>query len=147
MCATDSTKKITGFKDNIQWASTIIEHAKFPDRQIWIQALQDGNPYAYSSVLLSQLHNLRSLHLDCNFIWQFGFPGLMLHHALSSLEPKSLSKFNFVADVDYSGNVHRAAIVKDVNENLGDEGYPLCSPGQFLAWFYFASLQSVSLWA
>ena len=147
VCATDNTKDIISFKDIVQWASTIIEHAKFPDGQVWVQELEDGNPYAYVSVLLSQLHDLRSLHLDHSFIWQSGFPGLMLHHALFSLETTSLSKFNFVTDVDYGGNVRRAAIVEDVNENLEEEGYPSCNPGQFLPWFYLPSLQSLSLWA
>lgn len=147
VCATDNTKDIISFKDIVQWASTIIEHAKFPDGQVWVQELEDGNPYAYVSVLLSQLHNLRSLHLDHSFIWQSGFPGLMLHHALFSLETTSLSKFNFVTDVDYGGNVRRAAIVEDVNENLEEEGYPLCNPRQFLSWFHLPSLQSLSLWA
>ena len=147
MCATDCTKDIVSFKDIMQWATGIIKHAKFPDAPIWIQELEDGNPYAYVSVLLSQLHNLRSLHLDYSFVWQSGFPGLMLHHALFSQESTSLSRFNFLTDVDYGGNVRRAAIVDDVNENLVEEGYPLCNPRQFLPWFHLPSLRSLSLWA
>lgn len=31
------------------------------------QALQDGNPYAFVTILLSQLHNIHSLQLDYSF--------------------------------------------------------------------------------
>lgn len=71
----------------------------------------------------------------------------MLHHALFSPETTSLSRFEFVTDVDYGGNVRRAAIVEDVSENVEQEGYPLCNPGQFMPWFYLPSLKSLTLWA
>lgn len=67
-CATDSTEDIIDFKDIVQWATAIIEDATFPDARVWIQELEGGNSYAYVSVLLSQLHNLRSLHLDYTFV-------------------------------------------------------------------------------
>ena len=147
MSSTDCTENIIGFEDIMKWAIAIIEHAKFPDAQIWIQELKNGNPYAYVSVLLSQLHNLGSLYLDYSFVWQSGFPGLMLHHAVFSQEETSFSRFNFLSTVDYGGNVRRATIVEDVNENLEEEGYPSCNPRQFLPWFHLPSLQSLSLWA
>ncbi|KAA8643592.1 uncharacterized protein ATNIH1004_010361 [Aspergillus tanneri] len=98
----------------------------------------------YRSFSLS--YTIFALHLDYTFIWQSGFPGLMLHHALSSPETTALSRFKFVTDVDYGGNVQRAAIVEDVNKNLEEKGYPLCNPGRFLPWFHHPSLKSLTLW-
>lgn len=52
------------------------------------------DPYAFVTILLSQLYNLRSLRLYFTFGWQSGFPGLMVRHALLSALLNTLSRFS-----------------------------------------------------
>lgn len=55
--------------DVVQRAQAIVKRAEFPDLTKWNEALRDGHPYALVTILLSQLHNIRSLRLDyppCN---------------------------------------------------------------------------------
>ncbi|KAJ5709519.1 hypothetical protein N7493_009810 [Penicillium malachiteum] len=131
ICEADPKEELLGFKDVLQQAQTIVKTSKFPDTNTWIVALEDANPYAFVSILLSQLHNLKSLRLDYSFIWQSGFPGLMLRHALSS-SSSSLSNFESLKDVDYGGNIRR--------DKLSD------GPDQFPPWFYLPSLRSLTIW-
>ncbi|KAJ5667440.1 hypothetical protein N7507_003304 [Penicillium longicatenatum] len=104
---TDPKEQLTGFQDVLQHAKAIVKTAEFPDADTWAVALESGNPYAFASIFLSQLRNLNSLRLDYSFVWQSGFPGLMLRHALSSSSKPLLSQFNSLKDVDYGGNIRR----------------------------------------
>ncbi|KAA8642703.1 uncharacterized protein ATNIH1004_009455 [Aspergillus tanneri] len=138
-------EEIANFPFVLQRTQAIIQEASFPDQHRWSQALQEGNPYALVAILLSQLHKLRSLHLDYSFVWLYGFPGLMLRHALFSAPQDSLSKFQSLTTVDYGGNVRRAP-----RESLSTVGipkdYPACNPYQFGAWFHLPSLRSLAIW-
>ncbi|KAJ5721978.1 hypothetical protein N7488_000013 [Penicillium malachiteum] len=111
----------------------------------WITALENANPYAFVSILVSQLHNLQSLRLDYSFVWDSGFPGLMLWHALSS-SSSSFFKFKSLKDVDYGGNIRRDKL-SDGPDVIDDEpGYPYCNPQRFPPWFYLPSLRSLTIW-
>lgn len=143
---TDPNEELDQFQDVLRQAQAIVEDNDFPDPNIWLQALQNGDPYALVSIFLSQLHNLRSLKLDYTFIWQGGLPGVMLRHALFPPTQNNLSKFKNLTEVDYGGNVRRATIFDDYPEILEEEGYPLCNTDQFPPWFYLPSLRSLTIW-
>lgn len=143
ICETDCQGELAKFKDVLQHARATVKTAAFPDGDGWTSALESGNPYAFVSILLSQLHNLQSLRLDYSFVWQSGFPGLMLRHALSS---PSLSKFDSLTDVDYGANVRRDEVCRGLPEIHDLPGYPECNPEQFPAWFYLPSLRSLKMW-
>ncbi|KAJ5084251.1 hypothetical protein NUU61_008830 [Penicillium alfredii] len=146
-CQTDCKKEIASFQDVLHHAQVIVESSGFPDTNTWALALKRGNPYAFVSILLSQLHNLHSLQLDFSFVWQSGFPGLMLRHALlSSSSKSSLSRFNSLTDVDYGANVPCDQQSFGYPEIYQDRGYPQCNPEQFPAWFYLPSLRSLKIW-
>ncbi|KAJ5594250.1 uncharacterized protein N7459_000458 [Penicillium hispanicum] len=145
-CEQDCKEEIARFTDVLRHAQTIVQTTGFPDADSWVHALQDGDPYALVSILLSQLHNLRSLRLDYSFVWQSGFPGLMLRHALFSSSQSSLSRFHSLTEVDYGGNVRRDMISGGPPEIHEEPGYPQCNPAQFPAWFYLPSLQSLAIW-
>lgn len=147
-CETDCKQELTGFKDVLHHAQSIVKTTKFPDADSWILALEDGNPYAFVSTFISQLHNLQFLHLDYSFVWQSGFPGLMLRHSLSSSNP-SLSRFHSLTDVDYGANVRRATRsmgAPEIFDEVEEPGYPECNPEQFPAWFYLPSIRSLKIW-
>ena len=130
----------------VKQAQEIVINAAFPDTAKWAQALQNGNTYALVAVLLSQLHNLQSVQLDYSFIWQGGFPGLMLKHALFSTPENSLSKFDSLTVADYGGNVTGPEFIDFHVLNFTPHGLPGCDPDQFMAWFHLPSINSLSIW-
>lgn len=101
--------------DDIKRAQAIVDEAKFPNAEIWNKALQDGDPYAFATVLISRIRNIMALQLDYSFVWMSGFPGLMLRHAIFSAPQGLLSMFNSLVTVDYGGNVR----LSDQLEELG----------------------------
>ncbi|KAF7524578.1 hypothetical protein PCG10_005604 [Penicillium crustosum] len=133
------------FQDEVNAAKDIIIKAQFPSSEMWIHALESGDPYAFVSVLLSQLHNLRSLQLDHTFVWQAGFPGLMIRHALLSAPENILSQFSQLSVVEYGLNVPGSRKFNDTRWNFID-AFPVCDPNQFAGWFYLPSLKSLEIW-
>lgn len=116
------------------YAISIVEQAGFPSSAKWIEALQNGVVYAYVAILLSKLSNLRSLRLDYSFVWQSGFPGLMLKHALFSATHKgTLSQFTKLEVVDYGSNVPEADEWHMRGYHIPGNGFPACDPEQFMA--------------
>ncbi|KAJ5642746.1 hypothetical protein N7490_006746 [Penicillium lividum] len=136
-----SQKEIAHFQDVLEHAQDVVK--AFPDVNTWTHALENGNPYAFVSILLSKLHYLQSLSLDYSFVWQCGFPGLMLRHALSS---KQLSQFDLLTNVDYGANVRRDEMSFGEPLIYEEPGYPECNPDQFPAWFYLPALRSLKIW-
>lgn len=134
------------FNDIIEAAHGVIKKAEFPEAvSKWSTAIQDGNAYALVAILLSQLHNLVSVRLDYTFVWQSGFPGLMLKHALFSGPNGTMSKFAHLRTVDYGSNVPLSEEEVPLHEYYS-EGYPSCDPSQFMAWFHLPSVVSISIW-
>ena len=133
------------FEEEVKAAKDIIIKAQFASLTKWIHALESGDPYAFVAVLLSQLHNLRSLQLDYTFVWQSGFPGLMIRHALLSAPRDTLSQFSELSVVEYGLNVPGA---RRSNETISDfiDAFPVCDPEQFAGWFYLPSLKSLEIW-
>lgn len=136
----DSVKFEAGWKeeaanhmDVVESAQDLVKKAEFPDYTKWIDALQDGNVYAFAAILLSQLHNLATLRLDYSFVWKSGFPGLMPRHALFTSPEGLLSKFESLATVDYGSNVLLSEEYDPIFTRSVVEGYPPCEPKQFMA--------------
>ena len=149
----DSVKSEVGWKeeaanhlDVVKSAQDLIKEAEFPESSKWTDALQDGNAYAFAAILLSQLHNVANLRLDYSFVWKAGFPGLMLKHALFTAPEGLLSKFEYLATVDYGSNVPLSEEYDREYTRGYVEGYPPCELGQFMAWFHLPSIQSLSIW-
>ena len=144
---TDWEFVLASYKDVVEQAQAIVYTAKFPEAALWSEALQNGNVYAFVSIFLSQLHRLQSLKLDFTFVWKSGFPGLMLKHALLSAPEGLLSTFNSLTTVDYGSDVPMSE-----SWHLGTDdpyymdGYPVCDPNQFMAWFRLPSIRSLSIW-
>ena len=130
----------------VKQAQEIVTNAAFPDTAKWTQALHNGNAYALVAVLLSQLHNLQSVQLDYSFVWQGGFPGLMLKHALFSAPENSLSKFGSLTVADYGGNVTGPEFIDFNALDFEPHGLPDCDPDQFMAWFHLPSINALAIW-
>lgn len=60
----DWSAKQLEYSDVVEQAQAIVNKVKFPNAEKWNKALQDGNPYAFVTIILSQLHNLKSFQLD-----------------------------------------------------------------------------------
>ncbi|CAI7633805.1 unnamed protein product [Penicillium viridicatum] len=133
------------FQGEVNAAKDIITKAQFPSSEMWIHALENGDPYAFVAVLLSQLHNLRSLQLDYTFVWKAGFPGLMMRHALLSAPENTLSRFSQLSVVEYGLNVPGSRWFNEMRWNFVD-AFPVCDPDQFAGWFYLPSLKSLEIW-
>ena len=130
----------------VKQAQEIVTNAAFPDTAKWTQALHNGNAYALVAVLLSQLHNLQSVQLDYSFVWQGGFPGLMLKHALFSAPENSLSKFGSLTVADYGGNVTGPEFIDFNALDFEPHGLPDCDPDQFMGWFHLPSINALAIW-
>lgn len=138
---------LASFQSEVDAAKDIVSRAQFPSPQRWMQALDQGDPYAFVAITLSQLHNLQSLRLDYTFVWQSGFPGLMIRHALLSAPPNTLSKFSDLSIVEYGLNVpYSRGSEGDQSDCVFPEAFPTCDPDQFAGWFYLPSLQSLEIW-
>ncbi|KAJ5392233.1 hypothetical protein N7509_007723 [Penicillium cosmopolitanum] len=135
------------FQSEVHAAKEIVSRAQFPSPERWMQALDQGDPYAFVAITLSQLHNLRSLRLDYTFVWQSGFPGLMIRHALLSAPPDTLSKFAELSLVEYGLNVPCSRVSQgNPSDCIYPEAFPSCDPDQSAGWFYLPSLQSLEIW-
>ena len=119
------------FNELIEAAQGVIKKAEFPEEAApkWNTATADGNIHALVAILFSQLHNLVSLRLDYTFVWQSGFSGLMLRHALFSAPNGTMSKCAHLATVDYGSNVPLSEEEELLLEHH-PEGYPSGDPNQ-----------------
>ncbi|KGO63515.1 hypothetical protein PEX1_089760 [Penicillium expansum] len=133
-------KSVLQFRPTLRWARKVVRDAKFPTKfdTKWITRLFDGDAYAYATLLISQLHNLRSLRLDFSFVLEGGFPGEMLHHALfGNAPPGTLSRFSKLEMADYGSNFPLTRF---------QEGVSLGRTSQFIPWFHLPSLKTLELW-
>ncbi|KAJ5542874.1 hypothetical protein N7535_005297 [Penicillium sp. DV-2018c] len=122
----------------LRWACDIVLDAHF-DRKLasWLyMQLLRGDAYTWATILLSQLHNLRSLRLDFSFACMGGLPGVC--HSLFGNAPLGvLTKFMKLEKVDYASNV---PLSLSNYRNDRAEGY------QFMPWYYLPSLKSLENW-
>ncbi|KAI9933579.1 hypothetical protein ASPWEDRAFT_619299 [Aspergillus wentii DTO 134E9] len=133
------------YGDVVEMAQAIVHRAEFPDADRWNRAIQDGDVFAVVSILLSQLHNLRTLQLDYTFIWKGGFPGLMLKHALFSAPKGVLSNFDSLVSVNYGSEVTMSGHINH-DGPIQYDGFPDVDLDQFMAWFYLPSVQVLGVW-
>lgn len=137
------------FIDVVDKTIDTIQRAQFPDADEWIQAVYEGDPHIFWTLCISKLHNLRTLRLDYSFVWQGGYPGRMVKHALlGSLPDNIMSRFEALQLVDYGGNV---PLPGGWDPELGvleeTEGYPsFYNKEQFIGWFCLPALQHLAIW-
>ncbi|KAJ5160586.1 uncharacterized protein N7482_007590 [Penicillium canariense] len=127
---------------------SIVRLANFPHQREWKGAVKEGNPHAYAAILISQMSCLRTLKLDCSFVWDHGWPGLMITHAMLGSPPGVLSDFSRLTYVDYGNNCSRLRQknARGVNVPLfgGLEG---CDRSQYVGWFFLPALRYFAMWA
>ncbi|KAJ5651643.1 hypothetical protein N7507_009069 [Penicillium longicatenatum] len=141
----DWSQLSSSFQNEVNVAKNIITKVQFPSPAKWIHALENGDPYAFVAVLLSQLHNLQSLQLDYTFVWQSGFPGLMMRHALLSAPKNLISRFAELSIVEYGMNVPQSRVFHELGAPFID-AFPPCDSEQFAGWFYLPFLRSLEIW-
>lgn len=134
-------KESASYTDVIEQAQAIVTRVRFSNEAHWIQKIQLGDPYVFTTMLLSQLHELKSTQLDCSFISARGYPGIMLRHSLFTAPEGVLLTFNSLETVDYGGN----ARIQEI-QAIGDDGYPDWHSQQSMPWFYLPYLKSLCIW-
>ncbi|CAG8161339.1 unnamed protein product [Penicillium nalgiovense] len=130
-------KMMLQFRPTLRWSRKVVRNAKYTSKFItrWLTGLFDGDPYVYATLLISQLHNLRSLRLDFSFVLEGGFPGEMLHHSLfGDAPPGALSRFSKLEMADYGSNLPLSEF---------RDGIKTC---QFIPWFHLPSLHTLEIW-
>ncbi|KAJ5529490.1 hypothetical protein N7527_002883 [Penicillium freii] len=135
-------KMMLQFRPTLRWARKVVRDSKFEARldTQWITRLFDGDAYVYATVLISQLHNLRSLRLDYSFVLEGGFPGEMLHHSLFGNSPPGvLSRFSKLEMVDYGSNL-------PLKKPRDDKPIKIGRACQFVPWFHLPSLKVLEFW-
>lgn len=135
-------KESASYTDVIEQAQAIVTRVRFSNEAHWIQKIQLGDPYVFTTMLLSQLHELKSTQLDCSFISARGYPGIMLRHPLFTAPEGVLLTFNSLETVDYGGN----ARIQEEIQAIGDDGYPYWHSQQSMPWFYLPYLKSLCIW-
>lgn len=102
----DWAKERPFFEDVVQKGVDIVHRTQLPVADEWVQALNDGDAYAFVAILLSQFSNIRSLQLDYSFVWMGGYPGWMVKQLLLlSKNGVVANTFGSLRSVDYGGNV------------------------------------------
>ncbi|KAJ5607823.1 hypothetical protein N7537_004442 [Penicillium hordei] len=140
--AVDWGKMMLQFRPTLRWARKVVRDAKFSAKfdTKWITRLFDGDAYVYATLLISQLHNLRSLRLDYSFVLEGGFPGEMLHHSLfGNAPPGILSRFSKLEMADYGSNL-------PLKKPRDGEPIRIGRTCQFVPWFHLPSLKILEFW-
>ncbi|KAJ5963932.1 uncharacterized protein N7479_003808 [Penicillium vulpinum] len=138
----DWTKITLQCRPALRWARKVVRDAKFPEKlhAKLLARLFHGDAYFYATLLVSQLHNLRSLRLDFSFVLEGGFPGEMLHHSLfGNAPPGVLTRFSRLEMVDYGSNSPLTELNYRNNSNLHGSY-------QFMPWFHLPSLKILEIW-
>ncbi|CAG8890574.1 unnamed protein product [Penicillium egyptiacum] len=132
-------KMMLRFRPTLRWARKVVREAQYPKLDAkWLPGLSDGDPYVYATLLVSQLHNLRSLRLDFSFVLEGGFPGEMLHHSLfGNAPPGAISRFSKLEMADYGSNLPLTEFRDAVRFGAS------C---QFVPWFHLPSLRTLEIW-
>ncbi|KAJ5698449.1 hypothetical protein N7462_000454 [Penicillium macrosclerotiorum] len=100
-------KDLRGFATVRNFALSIIRQGNFANGTQWKEALNEGQANAYAAILISQLHGLQTLKLDCSFVLDHGYPGLMMTQALLHAPAGVMSDFTRLRVVDYGNNSPR----------------------------------------
>ncbi|KAJ5194278.1 hypothetical protein N7491_001614 [Penicillium cf. griseofulvum] len=136
----DWAKAMLRFRPTLRWARKIVRDVKFPPKlhAKWKARLLDGDAYVYATLLVSQLHNLRSLRLDFSLLLEGGFPGELLHQSLfGNAPPGVLTRFSKLEMVDYGSNLP----ITEFRDTIYS-----AEPCQFIPWFHLPSLKTLEIW-
>lgn len=134
----------------VEYAKNIVARAQFSYPETWVDSIERGDPYAFATLFVSQLHNLRSLRLDSSFVWMSGFPGLMMWHSMfpgASVPANTLSGFSKLELLEYGAN-YWPPYFDDQLIELRKWEYPMRppNPDQFTAMLFLPRLQSLEIW-
>ena len=94
----------------------MILEAQLPMEPAWTQALELGSINVFVALVLSQLHNLQTLHLDVDFFTETKFLGLLFKHALlsdSAFPALYHVRFALVKSFERQGMKARVSIDRD----------------------------------
>ncbi|GFF45958.1 hypothetical protein IFM46972_07923 [Aspergillus udagawae] len=141
----DFQQQATRFAFVTEKAIEFVRQIGLFDMEGYAALLRQGNYYAYATVLIFQLHNLRSLELDYTFTLIGGFPGLFLQHALRS-SFQGISRFNRLETLKYGGDVPQAEKLDDEAEEAVAVIPLLGNKYQFAPWFALPKLKHVEMW-
>jgi hypothetical protein len=100
----------------------LVARIDVPYDEEWIQELRAGSMDAFTTLLISQLHNLKRLYLDKNYNRETRLRGMMLRSALCEEPTNShLSSFAYLEDVSaVSACLHYNVRRKTQNRNTQD---------------------------
>lgn len=142
----DWREEAPSFQDVTEKAIGVIKRAGFTDAEEWINALKKGNFFAFAAILISQLANIKTLHLDFSFVWLDGFPGRMMKHVVFS-QNKELPTFSSLQEVDYGGNVpNPVKYWTEIDDGPPDRFSDPYNHAQFIGWFGLPSLRHLEIW-
>ncbi|RHZ57476.1 F-box protein [Aspergillus thermomutatus] len=141
----DFQQQATRFAFVTEKAIEFVRRIGLFDTEGYVELLRQGHYYAYATVLISQLFNLRSLELDYTYTLNGGFPGLFLEHALRS-SFDGISKFNRLEILKYGGDVPQAEKLDDEAEEAVAVLPLLGNKDQFAPWFALPKLKHVEMW-
>lgn len=142
----DWRKEAPSFEDVTEKAIGVIKRARFTDTEEWASALKKGNFFAFAAILISQLANIKTLHLDFCFVWLDGFPGRMMKQAIFS-PSKELPTFRYLQEVGYGGNVpNPVKCWMEIDDGPPDRFSDPYNHAQFIGWFGLPSLRYLDIW-
>ena len=123
----------------IMKAKEVLYSAEFPEPLSWIDALEMGNVDVFVALILLQLPQLQTLHLDADFVTDNEFIGLLFKHVLSSnnqsSSPCCLSTF---------ADLHHVRIISPLPEQeLPSEAS--VDAAQVKSLFYFPAIETLDL--
>ncbi len=120
-------------------AKDVVLMADLPEPLLWIDAMEMGDIDVLVALILSQLPQLQTLHLDVNFLTNNRFIGFLFKHALSSNNQSStrrcLSTFAHLRHVE--------SIPALPEQSLPSRAF--VDTDQFLSLFYFPAIEILDL--
>ncbi len=103
----DATPKQLSERDMKAVQDMILE-TQLPMERLWMKALELGTINVFVALILSQLVNLQTLHLDAVFFMDTQFLGLLFKHALLSNQGSARSVSTFPAQDIQLADTHSA---------------------------------------
>lgn len=123
---------------DIKAGEDLVRGAQFPLAPLWIEALSLGNINVLVALVLSQLPNLQTIHLDQDFFANSQFLGLLFQHELSPKQSSSWPVSNFFC-------LHKISLftpepVVGLRRSSTRASF---DPDQMMSLFYLPNIQSI----
>lgn len=124
----------------VKMAKDVVHTADLPEPLLWIDALETGNIDAFVALILSQLPQLQTFHLDVDFITNNRFIGFLFKHALSSNNQSSarrcLSTFAHLRHVGFISALSEQSLPSRASLDTD----------QVMSLFYFPAIEILDLY-